>query len=145
MSTIRLHPKHGLNPTMLVCFWCGEETGEIALLGAAFKGEAPMKMTLGYDPCPKCQELFDGGVLCIEVTRKAPDARPPLSPHTSPRAFPTGRHVVVKAEAVAAIITDPEVRAQVMKVKQCLLNVEDFTKLFAEVLDSDDVQHESEG
>ena len=30
---IKLSPKHGLNPTIPVCFWCGEERNEVALLG----------------------------------------------------------------------------------------------------------------
>ena len=28
---IKLSPKHGLNPTIPVCFWCGEERNEVAL------------------------------------------------------------------------------------------------------------------
>lgn len=34
MSNIRLHKDFGLNPTLPTCFYCGEETSEIALLGA---------------------------------------------------------------------------------------------------------------
>lgn len=143
-QSIRLHPVHGVNPTIPTCFWCGQEKNEIAMLGAAYKGEAPMKMVLNYEPCAACTETFNKGVVFVEATPTNPDGRPPLSPHASPRAFPTGRHVVVKAEAAAAIITDPAVRAQVMKFKQCLLNVEAFTKLFAEVL-GDDAQTKSEG
>ena len=30
---LKLSPKHGLNPTISVCFWCGEEKDESALLG----------------------------------------------------------------------------------------------------------------
>ena len=32
-NDILLSPKYGVNPTMPVCFWCGEDRGEIALLG----------------------------------------------------------------------------------------------------------------
>ena len=31
-KSIRLHPKHGVNPTTGQCFWCGEPDGTIALL-----------------------------------------------------------------------------------------------------------------
>lgn len=55
-DSIRLHPEHGLNPTLCTCFWCGEDTGEIALLGATYNGEAPMHMVLNYEPCAACKE-----------------------------------------------------------------------------------------
>lgn len=44
MSSVRLHPKYGVNPTIPTCFWCGKDKNEIALLGAAYKEEAPMHM-----------------------------------------------------------------------------------------------------
>ena len=55
-DSIRLHPEHGLNPTLCTCFWCGEDTGEIALLGATYNGEAPMHLVLNYEPCAACKE-----------------------------------------------------------------------------------------
>ena len=30
---IEISPKHGVNPTIPICFWFGEEKGEIVLLG----------------------------------------------------------------------------------------------------------------
>ena len=32
-NAIKVSPKYGLNPTIPVCFWCGKERGEIALMG----------------------------------------------------------------------------------------------------------------
>ena len=49
---IKLSPKHGLNPTIPVCFWCGEERNEVALLGHSGDGrkhedfEAPRHMVI---------------------------------------------------------------------------------------------------
>ena len=43
-NQIRLHKQFGLNPTLSTCFYCGQETGEIALLGASYDGEAPMNL-----------------------------------------------------------------------------------------------------
>ena len=37
-NSIRLHKEHSLNPTLCTCFYCGKETGEIALLGASYGG-----------------------------------------------------------------------------------------------------------
>ena len=33
MDSILLSPKHGVNPTIPVCFWCGREKNEVALMG----------------------------------------------------------------------------------------------------------------
>lgn len=61
---IKLSEKYGVNPTIPVCFWCGESKNEIALLGRlgdARKGEdieAPKNMVLDYEPCDKCKEKF---------------------------------------------------------------------------------------
>jgi hypothetical protein len=97
--SVRLHPDHGLNPTLCVCFWCGNDTGEIALLGAAYKGEAPHRMVTNYEPCPTCVENFKQGVLIIEVDPR--QDTPPLTQNTSD--CPTGRHWVITHEGAAKI------------------------------------------
>lgn len=100
-GSIKLSPKHGLNPTLPVCFFCGETKNEIALLGKIGKRgedlEAPKKVILDYEPCDACKEKFAQGVLLVEVTN---------SPNTegqfpiSKDAYPTGRYVVVRPEAL---------------------------------------------
>jgi len=66
MGNIRLSPKYGVNPTMLVCPICGEPTGELALMGRINDEtrkadiEAP-KYSMGNNPCDKCQEWLDKG------------------------------------------------------------------------------------
>lgn len=68
---IRLSEKYGVNPTMLVCPVCGNETGEIALLGK-LKGdkEAP-KYMYGNHPCDECKKKFDEGyVALVEAIQK---------------------------------------------------------------------------
>ena len=67
-DSIELSPKYGLNPTIKMCFYCGEESGEIAIMGRIReKGangkpvkdsdiEAPRQMLLDYQPCEKCKE-----------------------------------------------------------------------------------------
>jgi len=92
-GSIRLHPKHGLNPTMPVCFCCGQDTGEIALLGAAYKGEAPHRMVMDKAPCKKCQDLMTRGVILIE-TRDGEEGENP---------YRTGYMTVVTVEAARNI------------------------------------------
>lgn len=68
-NSIRLSPKYGVNPTMPLCFFCGQPTGEIALLGMLKKDvEAPKYMLLNYEPCDKCKEARKQGVTRICVT-----------------------------------------------------------------------------
>ena len=99
---IKLSPKHGLNPTIPVCFFCGNEKNEIALLGQIGdrrKGEdfeAPMKMILDFEPCDDCKKKFAEGVLLIEVTQSPEYIGMPIAEN----AYPTGRYVVVKPEAL---------------------------------------------
>lgn len=88
-NNIRLHKKFGLNPTLCTCFYCGNETGEIALLGAAYDGEAPMHLCTSLEPCPTCKEKFKDAVILIEAK---------LDEHDKPQ--PTGRWVAVKKESV---------------------------------------------
>ena len=88
-GSIRLHPKHGLNPTMPVCFWCGQDTGEVALLGAAYKDEAPRRMVIGQNPCEKCKAQMAQGITFMEVTEN--------------REY-TGRWCVITEDAVRRMV-----------------------------------------
>lgn len=65
-ESIKLSPKHGVNPSILHCECCGEEYG-VALLGR-LKGdeEAPRDIFQGL--CNSCKSVIDnGGVMIIEV------------------------------------------------------------------------------
>ena len=105
MSGIRLSPKHGVNPTMGKCMWCGEPTNEIALLGK-LKGdiEAPRYSVLNYNPCDKCKEIWSQGVALIECTpNEFEDGRPPFTKDAvGEPVYPTGRYTVVTVEAANA-------------------------------------------
>lgn len=107
-NSIKISKKYGVNPTIPVCFFCGEQKNEIALLGHIGdrrKGEdleAPRYTVLDYEPCDCCKDKFSQGVLFIEVTRRQPeDKRPAISKdEMGASVYPTGRHVVVKREAL---------------------------------------------
>lgn len=110
MSSIKLHKEHGLNPTMPVCFWCGNEKGEIAFLGSAYKGEAPRTMLLNYDPCinydpcTECEELMAQGITFMEAEPRQPnEKRVPMQVGT----YPTGRWWVLKEESVKELVKEP--------------------------------------
>ena len=108
-NSIRLHPEHGLNPTMPVCWFCGEDKGEIALLGSAYKGQAPMHMCIDRSPCSKCQAMMKTHVLFMEAT--SPEHR-------------TGRMVWVKEEAVSRVIRPSNMAQDVLKHRVCFIDTE---------------------
>jgi hypothetical protein len=94
--SIRLHPKFGVNPTILQCFLCGEDKNELALLGAGYKGEAPKHMCINKEPCDKCKGYMEQGVILIGVKDGESGDNP----------FRTGRFCVIRDEAVKRMLKD---------------------------------------
>lgn len=108
---IEVSPKHGLNPTIPVCFWCGKDKNEIALLGRIREKtknryganvtkqdsdiEAPRRMVLDYEPCDECQKMWDSGVAVIEA-QETPIM--PNQPEIQKGIYPAGRFAVVTVE-----------------------------------------------
>lgn len=111
---IRLHKDHGLNPTMSVCIVCGEDTGEIALLGAGYKGEAPMRMVTGIEPCEKCRAKYlSVGVLLVEMEERFEPKK---------HIAPTGRVTVLKDEAFTRIFEQPVPKGKIAQVEVGILD-----------------------
>ena len=93
---IKISPKHGLNPTIPVCFWCGKQKNEIALMGR-MEGdiEAPKNMVLDYVPCEECQNHMAMGVAVLEASdHPNTEGQPPMQKGV----YPTSRFVVVTTE-----------------------------------------------
>ena len=93
---IKISQKHGLNPTIPVCFWCGKPKNEIALMGH-MKGdiEAPKNMVLDYVPCEECQSHMAMGVAILEASdHPNTEGQPPMQKGV----YPTSRFVVVTTE-----------------------------------------------
>ena len=108
MPSIRVSEKHGLNPTMCNCFFCGE-VKHIALMGR-LKGdvEAPMSCVMDYEPCDKCKEQMSQGVTLIEVSERQPsDNRPALSAQNNQKVYPLGGWCVIKPEAFSRMTNQP--------------------------------------
>ena len=114
--SLRLHPKHGVNPTMPLCFFCSKPTGEIALLGAAYKEEAPRHMVLNYEPCEVCKAQMAKGITFIEAY------------HTIPPK-PTGRFVVVKEEVIPKMIGNEDMQLEVLKKRVAYITPEAWEKV----------------
>jgi hypothetical protein len=100
MSGVTLHKQHGLNPTLVNCFICGE-TAHIALVGSQSKKifgqeEAPRECIDG-SICDRCQGVIDnGGVFFIEVK----------DGETGKNPYRTGSLWGIRREAAEKIVND---------------------------------------
>lgn len=127
-NNITLSPKYGVNPTMPICFWCGEERGEVALMGRIGDGrkhedfEAPKYMVLDYEPCDECKKNMALGFTVMEATT-APNSV--TSVEIQRGVFPTGRFTVIKREAAVRIFDGIDT-----KVGKAFLEQEAFTQMF---------------
>ena len=121
---IKLSKKHGVNPTITLCFWCGESKG-IALLGKLPNdAEAPKEAVIDYEPCDKCKELWNQGIPVVEVS-ETPINKTQSPITTNPTVYPTGRHAVVKPEALGG-------KYEVGKIVLC--TEENFTESFKNII-----------
>lgn len=100
-SYVNVDPKHGLNPTCIVCYVCGE-SHSIALVGSESKKifgteEAPRESMDG-SICESCTAILDqGGVFFIEVNDGETDQQNPNR---------TGRLWGITREGAERIVND---------------------------------------
>lgn len=103
-NNIRLSKKYGVNPSLGICFWCGENNGEIILFGKIGKGrddqEAPKRALTGYEPCFECRKKWELGVAVLEASEEPVYKN---QPEIQNGIYPTGRWSVVKEEAAERI------------------------------------------
>lgn len=127
-NNITLSPKYGVNPTIPVCFWCGESKNEIALLGHIGDGrkhedfEAPRYSVINYEPCDKCRAQMAQGFTVMEATTKPNRVS---SVEIQKGVYPTGRYVVLKNEAAERIFGD-----LIKGNRKAFLPVEAFSEMF---------------
>jgi hypothetical protein len=80
-GSIRVSPKHGINPSLGVCFICGKDDGTIVLPGVMHRKddrgvviehdvEAPHRACWSREPCPNCKGLMQEGIILISVDPK---------------------------------------------------------------------------
>ena len=122
---IRISPKHGVNPTLLLCFWCRTNSVGIALAGRLpHDAEAP-RTALTYDPCEQCQKLISSGIWLIEATKTGDENVPPM-PGTN--AYPTGRWAVISEEGVRAVVNEPW-QSELIKKRKAVMEPEVISQL----------------
>lgn len=130
-----LHPKHGINPTIAVCAWCGEDRGEVAMLGRSIPGQALQRTILDYMPCETCKADMQKGIAFIEVDSAEKLKRPPLAPDgTMSVVAPTGRWLVLSNEAFEKLPLSEESKNGIVDAGRCILEVGLFEAWFGKVL-----------
>ena len=93
-DSIKLSPKHGVNPSILHCFICGKETG-LSLLGKLKDDkEAPKDVTNPHELCDDCKKQINAGnKFILEVKDNTDEYNPER----------TGRLICIKGEALPSI------------------------------------------
>ena len=113
-GSIKLSPKHGVNPSVMHCFICGKETG-VALLGKLKDdAEAPHDISNPNEICDDCKKQIEAGNKFFLEVKDNTD-------HNNPER--TGRMVCVKGEAL------PKVKSPINYMEH-----KAFDQLFGEAL-----------
>lgn len=113
-DSIKLSPKHGVNPSVLHCFICGKEIG-LALLGKLKNdAEAPHDISNPNEICDDCRKQIEAGNKFFLEVKDNTD-------HNNPER--TGRMVCVRGEAL------PEVKSSINYMEH-----KAFDQLFGEAI-----------
>lgn len=101
-KNIKISPKHGVNPSICKCFFCGQDKGIVLLGKLKNDAEAPREIVMDYEPCDNCLAGMQQGVTLLEVSNVQPsDGRPSVKAQDGSEVYPLERMVVLKAEAVS--------------------------------------------
>jgi 2-hydroxychromene-2-carboxylate isomerase len=119
-KSIRLHKEFGVNPTIPLCFWCGKERNEVAMLGAAYAKQAPTHMVIDYIPCDACAALQAQGITVAEARRNLGSA-----------STLTGRWMVLTEQGIRHFVQSEAMLKAVLRARRTLVEPEAFALLLA--------------
>ena len=138
-DSIRISEKHGVNPTIPVCFWCGKDKNEVAFLGKLKEdAEAPHRAILNYEPCDECKEFITQGVQLIGTSLEPiMNNMPPITMMEGPGEkeetplYPTSTFVVVQESFIREFLEEesPEFVEDVIAKRALLLPQEIVTMI----------------
>lgn len=112
--SIRPSPKYGLNPSLSVCFYCGD-VKEIIIPGQLPGDvEAPHKAAWDKEPCDRCKRWMRKGVMLIETPDGQEDSQTPSR---------TGQIAVVRDEAIPKMINSKDLADQILRQRVAFLPV----------------------
>ena len=127
---LELHPEFGTNPTMGVCFWCGQDDGRIILLGKNGGEKAGERTLVDYEPCEKCQSCIEKGIFIIEARKNEPwrNGQQPMSKDGDDLVYPSGKWAVVTEDAIGDMFKGPVVD-NILSERRTYLDTEAWKKL----------------
>lgn len=103
-SRITPSPQHGVNPSMALCFFCGESKGLVMLGKLKDDAKAPREGIYDYQPCDKCAENWKKGTPIIRCTSAPVYDRPPIVEG----AWPTGAWCVIDNAVAEEMLVDKD-------------------------------------
>jgi hypothetical protein len=110
---ILLSPQYGVNPSVELCWLCGESMGVILFGKMKRDKEAPPSCTLGH-VCKRCQTLMELGII-MALSKDGKN--------------PAGSFVVIKEEAFKRIVNADDLREYGLKHRLVLVDDEVFAML----------------
>jgi hypothetical protein len=113
---IVLSPKHGVNPSIMRCFYCGEEFG-VALPGL-LEGdvEAPRSAIWSMEPCTECETLMKSGIILLGIDSSKSDTNKGVGGF-----YRTGHYVVTTEEYFKKNITGDDIVGFALKHRWCFV------------------------
>lgn len=89
---LALSPKHGVNPSIGLCFFC-QKAKEVLLFGRMKEdAQAPHAVVTNMEPCSECADLMKQGIILISAN--------PFMTDDKANPWRSGSWCVVRVEAV---------------------------------------------
>lgn len=117
--SIRVSKKHGVNPSLLQCFYCIKDVG-VALMGKLpGDKEAPRRVCADKEPCDECKKHMEAGIILISVREDDATMNP----------YRTGGWVVLREDAVRRIVQPVELAQHICWVRFAFVTDEAWATL----------------
>lgn len=120
MASIRISEKHGVNPSLDVCYICGRAKGVLLLGRLAGDAQAPREICRDKEPCDKCKEYMLIGIIFISVRDGWNGVGEP---------YRTGKLVVIKEEAVKEITKPGPLLDSILRSRVCFIEDQTWDRL----------------
>lgn len=115
---MKLSKKYGVNPSISVCFFCGEDKG-LVLGGRQTKdAELPKKAIYDFEPCDACKKLQEDGVMLIGIRNDIPPTR-------AEDIIKSGHYIVITDEGMKKLDPNYDLSQRWTLVPEMLLQMFD--------------------
>ena len=124
-DSIRLSEKHGVNPSVDRCFFCGESYA-VVMFGKMKNDEQGPSSVCSGGLCDRCQKVKDDGGIFIIETRSGVE---------NPSEGRTGRLMALKKDSnLSNIIRPPELAERIRETGVAYIEEKAFEALFGDYM-----------